>query len=361
LEVPRFRQPLRKQPMKVSCPDCKKTYDIPKDRLKEGIRTIFTCPACNKGTITIDLRKEMDEAASVAPTNPHLDFLGMAKGKDLKKKVVGRIKDLPPMPQVVMKAQEIMANPKTGMKELSELLETEPAIVAKVLKLANSAYYGVSGKIASLQHATVMLGNKALAEIITMAGMAGLLGLKLPGYGFDTGDLWRHSLAVAFGANSIARLKAPQFEDVAMISGLLHDTGKIILDPHIEERKEFFNEFMADGQQTFRDAELQIVGFDHAEIVSDVCKKWSIPDTIAKAVISHHEPPPGNRSELAHIIHLADYIARFSGIGTGSEDMLYVLCFDTLETLGISDEEINVILVDVINSVGKMAEIIQPG
>lgn len=346
--------------MKVSCPDCQKAYEIPKDRLKSGIRTIFTCPACKKGTIKIDLRQETIKSDNRPTQTPDLDYLGMPKGKELKKKVVGGLKDLPSMPQVVMKAQEIMSNPKTGMKELSDLLETEPAIVAKVLKLANSAYYGVSGKIASLQHATVMLGNKALAEIITMAGMSGLLGVNLPGYQFDTGDLWRHSLAVAFGSQSIAKLKAPNVQDMALISGLLHDTGKIVLDSYVQERGQIFEEFMADGQQTFRDAELQILGFDHAEIVAEVCKKWKIPEAIATAVISHHEPPPGNRSELAHIVHLADYIARYSGIGTGTEDMLYVLCFDTMETLGISDDEMNEILVEVITSVDKMSEIISP-
>ena len=104
--------------------------------------------------------------------------------------------DLPLMPQTVLKAREIMADPNSDFKELSELLKTDQAIATKILRLANSSYYGLSGKVSSVQRAAVVLGHKTIGELITMGGASSLLGNRLEGYGLDAGALWKHSLAV---------------------------------------------------------------------------------------------------------------------------------------------------------------------
>jgi len=191
-----------------------------------------------------------------------------------------------------------MANPNSDYKKLAELLETDQAIAAKVLKLANSSYYGMNGKVSSIQHAAVVLGHKALGELISMGGTASILGNTLEGYGLEVGDLWRHSLGVAFGSRIIPNRKNPALSNDAFASGLIHDSGKLILDPHILERKEVFNEFMADGLQSFLAAEKQILEFDHSEIASEACKNWNIPQALTVAIRYHHYPSRSQGNEL---------------------------------------------------------------
>jgi len=151
------------------------------------------------------------------------------------------------------------------------------SITSKILRTANSAYYGLPGKVSSIDHATVLFGNKKLAEIVSMAGISGLLDKELSGYNLEPGDLWLHALAVSFGSKILAKAKKPELENDAFIAGLLHDAGKILLNKPLLERKVVVDAFMEDDQQTFLNAEREILGFDHAEIAFDMCTRWNIP------------------------------------------------------------------------------------
>jgi len=277
-------------------------------------------------------------------------------GRDLKLKVLRSLKELPPMPQVVVKAQEIITNPDSSTKELARIIETDQAIVAKALKLANSAYFGLSGKVSSIDHVSVLLGYKTLGELISMAACSRLMGSTLKGYRAESGVLWRHSLAVAFGSKIIANQKKPDLASDALIAGLLHDAGKIILDQPIFERKEIFEEFMKDGKQTFLKAEKQILGFDHADIASDVCKRWRIPQSIAIPIKYHHYPSRSEGDELAYILHMADSIAMMSDHGTGIDDVLYQMDDTVMEFLGLQDNDVSDIMGQVVKAVESASE-----
>ena len=141
--------------MKITCSKCPNVYDIPDARLKYGQKVAFSCPAC-KAMIEIDLRsqskpdpptslfetsrsKQRGESASSQPVDNEL--LG---GEALKNKILRSVPDLPPMPQVMIKAREVMNNPKSNFKELAEILEVDQAMAVRVLKLSNSAYYGLA-------------------------------------------------------------------------------------------------------------------------------------------------------------------------------------------------------------------------
>lgn len=278
------------------------------------------------------------------------------RGQSLKNKILSTVRELPPMPQVVLKAREIMADPHSSFEKLSKVLESDQAIAMRVLKLVNSAYYGQSGKISSIQRASVVLGHKTIGELITMAGTSQLLGKTLKGYGLKAGELWRHSLAAAFASRMIANQKVPSLSNDAFTAGLIHDVGKLILDKYILERKEVFQEFMADGQQTFLNAEKEILGFDHSQIAAEVCKSWNIPKPLADAIRYHHYPSLSKDSELAYIVHIADSIAMMTALGLGIDGMTYKMDDNAIEFLDIPEKEISNIMNEVIIYVDEMAE-----
>ena len=338
--------------MRVTCSNCHKGFVIPDERLPMGKKIAFPCPAC-KETIRLDLTKKPIQDDGLDSSNKSV---GPPTGEVLKQRILRHMKDLPPIPQTIFKAREIMANPDSDFKELSNLFETDQAIAAKILKIANSPYYGYSGKITSIQRASVILGHKTLVELLTVIGTAGLLGNKLEGYWLDSGALWKHSLAVAFGSRIIANTIKPALSNDAFTSGLIHDVGKLILDQHVKERWELFQNFMDDGEHTFLEAEKKILDLDHAEVASEVCKKWNIPEPLTVAIRYHHHPSQSNGSELAYIVHVADAIAMMTSLGMGIDGTLYQMDDTAMEYLNLREENLNDIMGQVLEAVQKIAE-----
>lgn len=294
-----------------------------------------------------EVLREEQEAIS---TLSHAEHHASLSGDELKARLSKEVLTLPPMPQVVTKAQEVIRDPKSGIKELGAVLEKDQALVGKILKLANSAYYGVSGKVSSVEHASVLLGYKTLGDLIIMAGSSNLLGQTLEGYGLPSGALWEHSLAVATGARLIIAKKRPRLQNNAFSAGLLHDVGKLVLDAHILKRKQDGTAGMASGFVSL-DKERELLGFDHAEMAAELCNKWRIPPAITQAVTYHHDPYSSDTDPLAFAVNMADVIALSSGYGAVSEEAIYETDPRVMKFLGLSEEDIHTIAEQVAESV----------
>jgi putative nucleotidyltransferase with HDIG domain len=273
---------------------------------------------------------------------------------DLKSKIIQDIKDLPPMPQVVIKIQHLISNLNSDTKQLAEIIESDQSIAAKVLKMANSAFYGMSGKISSIHQASLLLGYRTLGEIVTMAGASHLLSGKMTGYGYDPQELWKHSLSVAFASKMIAEMKKSSLIYEAHTAGLIHDVGKIILDRYVLENKREIDDYMSREEKTFLDAERNFFGFDHAEIASEICRSWHIPETISLAIKCHHRPSASNGDELSYILHLADYVATMGGIGYDDDDFLYEAEKGAMDFVGLSQEEVGNMMPKVLEAVEQI-------
>jgi putative nucleotidyltransferase with HDIG domain len=363
--------------MKFACNSCRNSYTIPDDKLPGGKILAFPCPDCGF-RIEIDLRPDHpgDVRTSRKNISPLVEPIaaaidGEVPEQDLKNRIRHRFGDLAPMPQIVFKAHEIMDNPNSGTKQVVELIETDQAIAARVLKLANSAYYGMSGKVSSIQQASVVLGYKALRELITLAGTSNLLGDRLHGYDMDSGELWQHSMMVAYGSKIISRRKNPELENDAFSAGLIHDVGKLVLDRRVLNRKSLFEEFLAAGDKTFLSAENRILGFNHAEIGYEICRHWQIPDTLAKAIRYHHKLPDNlgeeRPDELATIVLTANTIANMAeamtmagSIDSGLDTVMYMLDDVVMERLGLEKGDIEAIMSETQESVEKITLEVTP-
>lgn len=354
--------------MRVRCPYCNKIYNISDDALPQGKKIAFHCKECN-GLIKIkprskaqkDIFPRMSRAKRAEkqqrPSQAKEEVETHPKGRALKRKILqilmGR---LPVMPQIVLKAQEVMSDPNSSMKDLARIIETDQGIVTRTLLLANSAYYGLAGKVTSIQHASVLLGNETLGEIIVMAGTSGFLNKTLQGYGLDSKIFWRHSLAVAFGSKFISGRVHPELQNDAFVAGLIHDAGKIMLDQHIFERKRAFDEFMRDGQKSFLQAEKEILGLDHSEIGSEVCKTWGIPEALTVAVKYHHKPSLSGSDVLSYIVHMANSFACIGDFGTGIDDDMYPVEEGAMELVGLEPGDEEAIVSEVHESVERIGE-----
>ncbi len=346
--------------MNIRCPHCAKVYKLDDKRIAALKGTVsMPCPSC-KGLIPISPGSDSDGQAAqdqrsgviheggqnLPPEEAHVD------GSALKKRILGSLKDLPPMPQVAQKARQVISNPSSSFSELAKVIETDQSIVTRILKIANSPYYGLSGKVSSVQHAAVVLGSKTLMEMLNLACSSEILGQTLEGYDLNAGDLWMHSLAVAAGSQIIARHIRPDLEQDAFAAGLIHDVGKIILAPYIQEHKDVFRAFVNEGNELFLNAEKHVLGFDHAELASEVCRVWKIPEKIAQAIMYHHDPSLSKGDILSFIVHTADAVAIMSGIGAGLDGLLYTLHPDALNLLKLKPEDLSMLM-------GQIAEFVE--
>jgi len=277
-------------------------------------------------------------------------------GGALKKRILRTVEDLPPMPQVAQKVRQVISDPDLSFNDLAKVIETDQAIAAKVLKIANSAYYGSVGNVSSVKQASVVLGTKTLIELLNLACASGPLSKTLKGYDLAAKDLWKHSLAVAAGSRIIAKKKRAELTEDAFSAGLIHDVGKLILDRYIFERKGAFEKTVRKGMESFLNAEKQVLGFDHGEIASEVCDKWKIPQHLSQAIRYHHYPFLSDKNELAYIVHVADVTAMMTGIGGGLDGMLYKIDDRAMDFLKFEHTDVTILMEEIADYVSKTME-----
>jgi HD-like signal output (HDOD) protein len=356
--------------MRIECPKCLRVSSISGDSVVTQKRALeHSCPKC-KTDIYIQLalpaESERDlnhgPAADVRETrmiSPVAEAEEGSKILSLKSKILRSLVELPPMPNIILKARQIMEDPRSSLKDLAAVIEHDQAIVARVLALANSAYYGLSGLVSSIQHASILLGQRTLGELITIAASSRLLSKKLKGYQLNPGDLWKHSLAVALGSKFIAEKKNNLRVEDAFIAGLLHDAGKIILDPYLLEHSQVFKKHLDGGEQKTFEAEKKILGFDHAEVMSRAARFWRYPKDEATAIRYHHHPMLAGDCELAYIVHLADFAAHEAGFNSGRTSRMPEVDPQTLSRLGFRQTELNDVIAHITASVEQLATELQ--
>lgn len=293
-------------------------------------------------------------------SNPHLRWKHLLPrdilyGDVLKEEVTRNFKKLYPMPHVMLKSKQLMSDPNSDFRQIGQLLNTDAALASRILKTANSAYFGLRGKVSSIQHAVALLGSRLLLQIITLVSQSKMLSGVLPGYGINSGDLWRHSLTVAVGSDMISKKVAPEYSGEAFLAGLLHDTGKIILDKYISQRQEAFKALQETMAHTLNDAENRVLGFDHAEIACELCIHWDMPGFVAGAIKCHHAPFHSEDNLLAHIIHAADIIANRINIDMKPIDPDTVEK-STLERLNIDENKMEKFTQQILATVETLEE-----
>jgi len=353
--------------MRVECPNCRMISAIKEDRIVTLQSAInLSCPTCKFSMVLHlqfslggtdsppDLQNQAED--QLTSGSPVKDARTQRRITAHKAKILRSLVNLPPMPHIILKARDILSDPDSSLKDLAKVIEIDQALVAKVLTLANSAYYGVSGMVSSIQHASVLLGQKTLGQMITISASSVLLNKKLKGYGIAPDDMWKHSLACAFAAKRIAEMYDGDLIDDAFTAGLLHDAGKIILDPYVIKRKDEFMQLDSPKKMPIFEAEKEIFGFDHAEIMSRACRLWRFPESQVTAIRYHHQPSCYADNELACIIHLADVLAKSAGFPAGQSAALDQIAPEILEFLHIQAQDLDIVAAAVTDDLQKIKE-----
>jgi putative nucleotidyltransferase with HDIG domain len=260
--------------------------------------------------------------------------------------LIKNIGELPTIPSVFFTVSKMLSDPRTSAIDVGQAISSDQVIASKVLKLANSAFYGFAGKVNTVPHAIAVLGFNATKNVVLTTSILSALNLKTPIEGFSLAAFWKHSAAVG----AIARLTAaevyPQKREEAFVTGLLHDIGKFILAICApEDFANCINHAMSKGC-LFLDAEKEILGICHTDIAALINRKWNLPAEIAAVITSHHRDSgiPSEYAKLIAVVKLADVLARGLQFGYACDYSIPIIENDVFELLGITPQKLDTIL-----------------
>ena len=260
-------------------------------------------------------------------------------GKINKEELLDSVSKLPVLSKVVSRAIQLISDPNCSIRDLVDIVSKDQTISAKVVKLANSAFYGTPRRITSLSEALVRLGLKTANSLLITASVSNVFKNMASNKIMTQKQLWSHSYAVAFLSGSIAKATRRQDRDLAFTAGILHDIGKLILANYLKKSYEDVLKLAINQGAELWAIEEKSLGISHAMVGGMVLDYWSFPEVIVTAVARHHLPIKENEFDpLAGILRLADGMVLEKGIGISGENSQSELNDFIQKNLGISDE-----------------------
>ncbi len=256
--------------------------------------------------------------------------------------VVVRLKQLPSLPSVVSELLASFGNEDVDVGRIAQQIAHDQGLTARVLRVANSSFYGLQSRVGTINEAVVVLGFRAVRSMVLAVGMSGAFR---PGQcpGFDGHAYLRHGVAVGLAARAIAPFSRHNPE-LAFTGGILHDVGELLLASSFSTQ---YAEVLAYRKQHdcfMVEAERDILGLDHAEVGGLLADTWHFPAALHEAVALHHVPASAPAGSLADLIHVADGIAHALGMALAQDEMVMPLERTAWLRLGLDSEKLGRIL-----------------
>jgi putative nucleotidyltransferase with HDIG domain len=261
------------------------------------------------------------------------------------KTIINGIQDLPTLPLVAQRLQEVMDDPLSSAEDAARVIEGDQSLTAKVLSLVNSAYYGLASDITKISQAVPLLGFRATSHLALSITVINLFNENGDGE-FDREGLWLHSIGSAVCARRIAKKSGYARPEDCFSGGLLHDIGKLVLDQFLHEELTAILERTGDEEVSFLEAERTLLGIDHAVIGEWLARKWKLPLSVVVSIRHHHQPLEERKGfsmsgdPVVDIVRLADTVCRHQRIGWSGDRLTPELDPDLWNRLELEPEEI---------------------
>ncbi len=261
--------------------------------------------------------------------------------------LVKEIKNLKPVPAVVNQILEVVDKPNSSMEDIANIIQYDPAVTASVLRSCNSVFFGLKTPAESIKDAVSLLGIDQIIEIVLLKSGVKTLSGRQEGYGLQEGAMWKYSVSSALIAKQIAQRLSLENKNTIFTAALLKDIGKTVLDRFVKNSFEKITALVVDENMSFREAEKKIIGVDHTELGGMIAKMWKFSPKMVKIIRHHHltDASMVKDKEIA-VVYLADCICMMIGIGVGSDGLAYRFNDAAMKELGISPDDISMIIAD---------------
>ncbi len=262
-------------------------------------------------------------------------------------RIIQEMGQLPTMPTIAAKVMQLVNDPNSSAEDIAKFISKDLALTSKVLRLANSAFYGIPRTISSVNSAIVILGYNTVRSLVLSASVVKLFPGRSDKTGFDRKSFWKHSFMVGMTSRMLAQMyrrKKMVDVEIAFSAGLLHDVGKLILEQFAgEDYLPVIAEARKQGVPLYQ-LEKSMLGLTHADISAMLIEKWQMPNELREPIQFHHLPSDaGEHVDVALLIHTANFLCHKKGIGCMDEEPFGPLHPDAeklLADLGPTLEEI---------------------
>ena len=282
----------------------------------------------------------------------------------MRKKILNLIEqrgDLPAFPDILIKLQKVLNDPDTGISDISNIIKLDPILAGNLLKVSNSTYYRTGYQ--EIDNITMAVNKLGLEKIRQMVFSLEITKLFSHSEFIDPMQFWKHGLAVANFTQLLGKYTdiSQKTQDLAHLSGLMHDIGIMVFCYLIPEEYSTFIANLSTDEIPFEKQEMEMFDIDHQEVGALFIKKWwEIDEQIVNAVRFHHLPFMGTQKEkqCQQLVHLANGICTSFGHSNGVECFSDVFNTGAWEALGLSLDNVEKIMSDVQASVNQSMELL---
>jgi len=244
----------------------------------------------------------------------------------VKQDIIDSMKSLPPMSATTNKIMSLIGLRDVNIADVVQIIHYDPALTGNVLRLVNSAYFGLRTDVTSLRQAVILLGLNQIYRIVIAVSFSSLMSSAVRGYELKTGELWKHSVASAIASENIAKTIHLKDFDLLFTAALLHDIGKIALASFVDRYYSAIEEELSTSGDPFEIVEKKIFGIDHAQAGALILRNWGIPKSLYLPVLWHHDPEACDQVDITQsvdVVHVADSLCLAAGIGVGRDGLQY--------------------------------------
>lgn len=272
---------------------------------------------------------------------------------------LGKIGEIATLPEVTAKIITVVDDPKSTARDLHNIIKNDPALATKILKVVNSAFYGLPGQVSDLDRAIVLLGLSAVKNIAISASISRLFKSEKITEDYNARDIWRHSVAVAVATREFCcRIGKKSFAEEAFLAGLIHDLGLLV------ERQAFPDELTqvvkaAKGGTPFCEIEQHLIGTDHQILGAALAAKWKFPRALQIVLGYHHkvENLTDENRTLPVLVYIADVLCCHQQIGFPLTAKGQPLEDTMLESVGLEESDFHAVREELDDMVAAAEEL----
>jgi putative nucleotidyltransferase with HDIG domain len=266
--------------------------------------------------------------------------------------IVDRVGSLPRLPDTAVHLVSVVSDPNSTVSEIVETIQYDPTLTAELLRLCNSAYYGLARQVESLEDAVRLLGTSRVFQLAMAAHTRTMLSGPQQGYGLPAGAMWTHAVATAVAAQILARRVGLAQPGLLFTAGLLHDTGKMVLNEYVQREYAEIVRRVTENRETFSEVEQEVLGCTHADVGARLAEAWNLPDVLVDCSRYHHDPEVRTVADpRVDVVHLADAVCILFGLGTGDDGLCYRPSVAALRRLGLEETELEGLGAEIIDEV----------
>ncbi len=263
--------------------------------------------------------------------------------------ILDGLKDLPTLPASLVEVNRMLADTGATVDEVGEVIAYDPSLTARLLRVANSSFYGLSQQVDTVARAVTVLGFSTVRNLALTVAVQESFGGTVEG--IDLRGLWHHSLGCGTASRELARVGGPKLQEKAYVCGILHDIGILAVARCFpEECKEILSRCHAGEMRPLRTVEKEVLGFSHPEIGALMVERWRFPAEYVSAIHCHHDCPDTQADEgrgdalLTHSVRAGNSVAKTLKLGASIDPESATVEPLIWENLGIRKEDLKDVL-----------------